>query len=99
MGYRVVYGTGKPDAGASGIRSGRTLLLTLGTGVLFLYAVSKLWPTGYVVLQRLASFPGLHQIHGYLDTLVMELQCGTSLGQAVTAFCRDVVQMGMTYAS
>ena len=99
MGYRVVYGAGKIDGDTSWIRTGRTIWMSVGIAFLFLYVVSRSWPAGNQVLQRLASFQGLKQIHGHLDTLVMELQCGTSLGRAVTAFCRDVVQMGMTYAS
>ena len=52
-----------------------------------------------MVLEKLTSFHGFREIHRCLNVLVMELQCGTSLDQAVTAFCRDVVQLGMANAA
>ena len=99
LGYRVIYGTDAAYLDGSRIRAGRTVMMTLAAGFVFFSMVYRFWPEGEMVLEKLTSFPGFREIHRCLNVLVMELQCGTSLDQAVTAFCRDVVQLGMANAA
>ena len=99
MGYRVEYEKKVTFSDVSGIRIGRTLLMTLGIGVLFLTTVYKFWPDGARVMEKIAAFDGLRQIHGCLEMFALELQCGTGFDDALSAFCRDVVALGIRNAA
>ena len=99
MGYRVEYGKKVTFSDISGIRRGRTLLMTLGFGILFLSAVCKFWPAGTKVIEKITAFDGFRQIHGCLEILALELQCGTGFDDALSAFCRDVVALGISNAA
>ena len=99
MAYRIIYGSRKQYSAALGIRTGRTLFLTLAVTFLTCLLTARFWPAGAQVLDKLTSFRGIREMQQYLDTLVLEIQDGTGLAEAVTTFCRDVIQMGLTYAA
>lgn len=73
--------------------------MTFGFAALFWGAVSKIWPEGATVMDKLTAFDGLRQSREYMEVMVLELRCGTALPDAVTAFCRDVVALGIGNAS
>lgn len=99
MGYRVVYGQEHIAPACEGIRAGRTVLMSAFMGVLFLGAVRRFWPEGTAVLDMLAGADGFGEVHRALERLALEIQAGTGLREAVTAFCRDVVSVGLAYAA
>ena len=99
MGYRVVYGQEHIAPAREGIRVGRTVIMSAFAGMLFLGAVRRFWPEGAAVLDTLAGCGGFAEVRGALERLALEIQAGTGLREAVAAFCRDVVSMGLAYAA
>lgn len=99
MAYRVQYGNGVTYSETTRIRLGRTILMTMGIMTVLFSLTVRFWPEGKQVLDKLTAFPGIQQIQQNLEILVLDLRSGASLSQTVTAFCRDVIQMGMDYAA
>lgn len=83
MGYKIVYGKQK-------IRKfsfKKCIILSCCA----LSAAMLLWPGGRSLLQELL-LPGDAQVTASaLETLVLELEQGGSMADAVTAFCQEVV--------
>lgn len=73
--------------------------MTIGIMAVLFSLTAKFWPEGKQVLDKLIAFHGLRQIQQHLEIMVLDLRSGASLGQTVTAFCRDVIQLGMDYAA
>ena len=73
--------------------------MTMGIMTVLFSLTAKFWLEGKQVLDKLTAFHGLRQIQQHLEIMVLDLRSGASLGQTVTAFCRDVIQMGMDYAA
>lgn len=73
--------------------------MTIGVMAVLFSLTAKFWPEGKQVLDKLTAFHGLRQIQQHLEIMVLDLRSGASLGQTVTAFCRDVIQMGMDHAA
>ena len=73
--------------------------MTMGVMAVLFSLTVKFWPEGKQVLDKLTAFHGLRQIQQQLELMVLALRSGPSLGQTVTAFCRDVIQMGMDHAA
>ena len=99
MAYRVQYGNGVTYSETTRIRLGRTILMTMGIMTVLFSLTVRFWPEGKQVLDKLTTFHGMQQIQQNLEILVLDLRSGASLGQTVTAFCRDVIKMGMDYAA
>ena len=99
MGYRVVYGQDTEYPSYGRIRTGRTILLSIAAAVLFLGAAYRFWPEGAAVMDRLLSFDGLREVHHALDVMVLELQSGSSLKDAVTVFCGELVNGSLSLAA
>lgn len=88
MGYRVIYGEDpfeKPKASM-----GRLGVLTAGCILAFVVGVRCFWPAGAEMLGRIFT-PGDVTVAAF-GQMAEDLQAGEPLGDAVTAFCRAVVE-------
>lgn len=98
MGYRVVYGQ-MPRVEKR--RSGRPLRLQALTAVfllVFTLTVRQAWPEGQKVLRQFL-IPGEPTVteEAFRDMLE-DIQQGESIGDAVTAFCTQIVEYGIQEA-
>lgn len=93
MAYRVIYGedesTSKNDNGHSFLR---IRILTAGFLLAFSLLVKVFWPAGTAALRTilLPESPSYTQIA--LDDCVTNIQNGESITQALTVFCRQILQ-------
>ena len=88
MGYRVVYGD---DPFLEMPRSRNRLgLMTAGCFLVFLIGVRWLWPQGTAVLEDI-FLPDRGTAAAFRQ-MTEEIGTGESLGDAVTAFCRTIVE-------
>lgn len=86
MGYRIVYGEDpfpKPPQHRSRLR-----LLTAAFALAFVVLVRLFWPEGTAILQR-TLLPGEEAA---FVQLTEDIRAGEPVGDAVTAFCRSVVE-------
>lgn len=86
MGYRIVYGD-DPFPRESR-HPGRLRLLTAGFALAFVVAVRCFWPEGTRML-RSVLLPG---DNAAFVQMTEEIRAGAPVGDAVTAFCRSVVE-------
>lgn len=99
MGYRVVYGNDRQYSVSGGIRVGRAVVLSIVAGTMFLSAAYRYWPDCARVMDRLLRYEGWSETREALEMMAVQLRSGTGLREAVTAFCRDIVSVGLTYAA
>ena len=99
LSYRIVYGP-MPDVPKAGKKGNvRLRVLTALFLLLFVLAVRQAWPEGSAVLRR-CLIPGEptateEMFHG----MVSDIRSGETLGQAVTAFCKELVEYGIRETS
>ena len=91
MGYQIRYGDTQASSGGQRPRLSRIIGLSLSFLLVFVLLSWSFWPEGRAVL-RDVLVPGDPDVtlHG-LETLARELREGESLSDAVTAFCREVI--------
>ncbi len=91
MGYRIQYGDTPIYDKQQNIRLSRIVGLSLSFLVLFILLSWCFWPEGRLVLRDFLV-PGDPDVtlHG-LEVLTQELRDGESFSDAVTAFCREVI--------
>ena len=96
MGYRIVYGP-MPKAAPSG--SGRLRVMTAVFGRLFALCVHFLWPQGSRMLREifLPGTPGVTE--QALESMVADIRSGEDFGDAVTAFCQEILDAGLEEAA
>ena len=86
MGYRIVYGEDpfvqRPR------RKGSLRLMTAGFALAFVVLVRCFWPQGADLLRQ-SLLPGEQEA---LRQMKEEIQAGEPIGEAVTAFCRSIVE-------
>ena len=99
MGYRVEYGKDDVFSPQNEIQLYRVLLISIGIAWGLCLLTYRFWPQGATVLDRLRSFHGMGELEVYWEILAEDIRSGVNLKQAVTAFCREVIQAGMTYAA
>ena len=99
MSYRIEYSPSAPLPSNKGINIPRTACMTLAVFALLLGTVHYFWPEGDQVLQILKSKAIPPYPVTALDAMLQQLRSGVSLSDAVTAFCRDVVQQGLNFAA
>ena len=99
MGYRVDYPSFSAIPEQKKGSFLRRAALTLGTAALFLTAVNSFSPEGAEILDRLFQPDRWLLTRSALESMVSRLQCGEPLTDAVTAFCRELVQHGMAYGA
>lgn len=87
MGYRIVYGEDpfykKPESHF------RLRLMTAAFALVFVLLVRCCWPQGTRLLRK-ALLPGTQE--AAFSRMAQEIRAGEPVGEAVTAFCRSVVQ-------
>ena len=99
MGYRVDYPSFSAIPQQKKGSFLRRAALTLGTAALFLTAVNSFSPEGAEILERLFQPDRWLLTRSALETMAARLKCGEPLTDAVTAFCRELVQYGMAYGA
>ena len=99
MGYRIEYDSFHREKPKTGMNGKRRLLVTVFFGALFLTGVYRHSPEGREILQALFSAQRWELTRSALESMVSRLQCGEPIGDAVTAFCRELVQHGMAYGA
>ena len=92
MGYRIVYGKDPVCRNAAG--TGRLRVMTAAAMLLFVVLVRCAWPEGREIL-RDVLIPEERMIAAFSD-MVAQVDNGQGIGEAVTAFCRTVVEHGRT---
>ena len=91
MAYRIVYCEDPVKTGKERFRTGRFRLMTAVCFVLFLLSVKLLLDDGLVHIRQVL-FPGsVDTTLQALEQLVAQIQAGTKLSDAVTAFCREII--------
>ena len=88
MGYRVIYGEDpfeKPKP-----RKGRLGLLTAGCLLAFVVGVRCFWPQGAETLNRII-LPEQNTANAF-GQMTRDILEGEPLGDAVTTFCRTIVE-------
>lgn len=85
MGYRIVYG-GEPPTG----RKSRLRLWTAVCLLVFVTAVRLAWPEGTEQLRQVLV-PGEETAAAFSE-MVENVGAGQGMGEALTAFCRTVVE-------
>ena len=89
MGYRVIYGEDpfeKPR-----IRKGRLAAMTAACLLAFSMGVQCIWPEGAESLKQMVM-PKETATTAAFAQMTADLWAGEPLGDAVTAFCRSVVE-------
>ena len=89
MGYRVVYGEDpfvKPK-----IRKGRLALMTAACLLAFSVGVRCIWPQGAESLKQMLMPKETVTTAAFVQ-MTADIWAGEPLGDAVTAFCRSVVE-------
>jgi len=91
MAYRIVYETGTARVQENRRNSARIWVLTAVFLVLFGVLTVKFWPEGREALVEIL-LPGDPEVTWHaLETMVMQLREGEAVGDAVMAFCREIV--------
>ncbi len=99
MSYRVEYKTVSRYCRSKQESRIRLILLTLGCSVLFLALTVNCWPEGNELLKRLWEQLHWEETRLALETMAGNLEQGLSAREAVTAFCRQLMEMGLQYAA
>lgn len=93
MAYRIVYG--EPDFPHGKTNGGklRFRVLTAIFLLVFTLLVQRKWPEGR---RKLGEYllPGQTSQQEAVDAFAEDLRAGASLEEALTAFCRDVIENG-----
>ena len=91
LGYRIEYGPGGAVMRPEKRRDGNLLGLTLGFFLLFCSVSSHFWPEKW---QRVSDYliPGDPAVtRAAFSELTAQLHSGSSVEDAVVAFCREIV--------
>ena len=89
MGYRIVYGE-EPTLR----RKSRLGLWTAAFLLFFVTAVRLAWPSGAEQLRTVLE-PGGETVAAFSE-MVANVGAGQGMGEAVTVFCRTVVENGVS---
>ena len=85
MGYRIVYGA---DPFVKKRERSHLAVLTAGFALAFVILVRCFWPQGTAVLRQVL-LPG---DMAAFQQMTAQIQAGEPIGDAVTAFCRGIVE-------
>ena len=95
MSYRITYVPTESDIEQRRGRGIRLLMLS-GSFLLVLGMITvKYWPDGKEVLLRLMNSGMIFAGTEYLDNLARQISVGVPVGEAVTAFCRELIVAGL----
>lgn len=92
MGYRVEYGPHRKKDAPRRWSHLKIQILTTVFLLIFAFGVREIWPEGDAKLKELL-LPGQPSVtESAFENLVADLKEGDSLGDAVTAFCREIIE-------
>ena len=90
MGYRIEYGSPKRHSDKN-VRSGRVIWLTGAFLLIFTCLTMQFWPQGRELLEE-TLLPGDPTVTKQaFSELTQQLRQGEAVGDAVAAFCREVI--------
>lgn len=90
MAYSISYGIQRQEM-LTRRHSGRFGLMVAGFFVVFLFGVQLFWEEGAQALRQLI-FPLQDQAVAALEGMVQSIRDGSTIPEAVTAFCREVIE-------
>ena len=91
MSYRIVYG---PEIPAPELNRGGAFRIQMWTAVfllVFALLVRQMWPEGTRILRNYLLPGDLTVTEAALSDMVAGLQVGQPAGEALTAFCRQII--------
>ena len=95
MSYRIIYVPTESEHGTQRGAGIRLLLLSGSFLLIFGFLTVKFWPEGEEVLERLLEAMKKPVTSAALESLANKLSLGEPVGEAVSAFCREVVSQGI----
>ena len=91
MGYRICYDWGEAPETRTGKGRSRLPAMIAGFFLIFLLLTGLFWPRGTAKLRKLI-LPGDEAVTGQaLTVLVEDLRAGEPVGDAVRAFCGEIL--------
>lgn len=95
MSYQITYVPTVSDIAEKRGRGIRLLMLS-GSFLLVLGMITvKCWPEGREVLRRLINSVMTFVQQETLENLARQIRVGVPVGEAVTAFCRELIVLGL----
>ena len=91
MAYRVDYGSVVKKTPKQGVRFFRIQLWTILFLLVFVLAVNAAWPAGKAVLMDFLLPGDSGTVQVAFGDLVTDLKTGESFSDAVTVFCRSIM--------
>lgn len=91
MGYRIVYGEDPGKKFGTGSRCSRFGILTVCCFLLFLLLTNLFWPAGKQMLWELCIPGDAELTAAAFETMVEDIRVGEPISDALTAFCREVI--------
>ena len=95
MSYRITYVPTESDIGEKRGRGIRLLILSSSFLLVLGMITVKYWPEGREVLRRLMNSGMTFVRQENLDNLARQIRVGVPVGEAVTAFCRELIVAGL----
>lgn len=96
MAYRIVYGPMPGNAAQKTAGSFRLHIMTAIFLVLFVLLVRQVWPEGTDML-RTFLLPGDPTANEQaVSSLIQDLRAGEAFADALTVFCRQIIENGQT---
>lgn len=99
MAYRVIYGPMPKVSGRGSCDSFRLRALTAACLLVFSMGVRQFWPEGRDRLRQVL-LPGEETLtEAAFQDMMGDIRAGETLGDALTAFCREIVENGIPEVS
>lgn len=92
MGYIIQYGSDTAHRSKWVGSFLRVQLMTVAFLVLFVLCVGKVWPKGRDVLHEFLFSGGEHETQTAFQSLTDSVISGEPIGEAVEAFCREIIE-------
>lgn len=94
MGYRIEYGPQERRGEQGKSLSGRSILLTVCVFAVFVLSVRRWWAEGWEVLSMMLLPGDWNEAELAAEAFVQSVRSGSSLSEAVAAFCADIISNG-----
>ena len=98
MGYKIVYGDGPQVRQEKNNISNRLRILTAACFLAFCILVRLFWPEGLVMLRDVMLPVEETVTELAFENMLSDLRAGEPMGDALTAFCREVILNGSDIA-
>lgn len=94
MGYRIVYDRNPKYDDRTTFHWGKFQTAAAGFLAVFFLLTGTFWPEGKAMLQRIL-IPGDAEVTiAAFSSMVEQIQAGEPIGDAVTAFCGEIIENG-----